>query len=104
MIREKRGRNHNSRQEGAIIHSAAQFSALTRLFSAHVLHKIAKKGRSGLFRQLIAETPLNAHCETEATVGDAFDSAFDILRVAGQRNEYVYRAAISHKILMGRHS
>jgi hypothetical protein len=65
---------------------------------------MAKKGRSGLFRRLVADTDLNDRCDVEATVGDAFDSAFDILKVAGQRDEYVYRAAISHKILMGRHS
>lgn len=65
---------------------------------------MAKKGRSGLFRRLVAETDLSDRCKTEATVGDAFDSAFGILKVAGQRDEYVYRAAISHKILMGRHS
>lgn len=40
----------------------------------------------------------------EATVGDTFDSAFEILKVAGQRDEYIYRAAISQKILMGTHS
>lgn len=39
-----------------------------------------------------------------ATVGDTFESAFEILKVAGRRDEYVYRAAISHKILMGTHS
>lgn len=104
MLGEKRGRTHNSQQGGAIIHSAAQLSALTRLFSSAVFREMAKKGRSGLFRRLVVETDLNDRCETEATVGDAFDSAFDILKVAGQRDEYVYRAAISHKILMGRHS
>lgn len=39
-----------------------------------------------------------------ATVGDVFDQAFEILKVAGQRDEYIYRAAISQKILMGTHS
>jgi hypothetical protein len=91
-------------QGGAIIQSAAQLSALTRLFSAAVFREMAKRGRSGLFRRLVAESDLSDHCETAATVGDAFDSAFDILKVAGQRHEYVYRAPISHKILMGTHS
>lgn len=40
----------------------------------------------------------------KATVGDAFDSAFDTLKVAGQRDEYIYRAALTQKILMGKHS
>ncbi|HKX77562.1 MAG TPA: sce7726 family protein [Novosphingobium sp.] len=91
-------------QGDSIIYSAAQFSALTRLFSAAVFHEMAKKGRSSLFSRLVAETNLRDHCGTEATVGEAFDSAFDVLKVAGQRDEYIYRSAISHKILMGTHS
>lgn len=89
---------------GSIIYSAAQLSALTRLFSAAVFRELAKKGRSGLFRRLIDQTDLGGRCSANATVGDTFDSAFDILKVAGQRDEYIYRAAISHKILMGTHS
>lgn len=38
------------------------------------------------------------------TVGDALDSAFEVLKVAGKRDEYIYRSAISHKVLMGTHS
>lgn len=89
---------------GTTIYSAAQLSALTRLFSATVFREMAKKGRSGLFRRLIEQTGLMARVDTYATVGDAFDSAFDVLKVAGHRDEYVYRAAISHRVLMGTHS
>lgn len=103
-VRYEAGRMGNSWQGGAVILSAAQLSALTRLFSSAVFREMAKKGQSGLFRRLVAETNLSDRSETEATVGDAFDLAFDILKVAGQRDEYVYRAAISHKILMGTHS
>lgn len=91
-------------QGGAVENNKAQLSALTRLFSAAVFREMARKGRSALFRRLVAETGLRDCCGTNATVGDTFDSAFNILKVAGQRDEYVYRAAISHKILMGRHS
>jgi hypothetical protein len=84
--------------------NTTQLAALTRLFSAAVFREMAKKGRSALFRRLAAETDLSDRCGTKATVGDAFNSAFNILKIAGQRDEYVYRAAISHKILMGRHS
>lgn len=84
--------------------NTTQLAALTRLFSAAVFREMAKKGRSALFRRLASETDLSDRCGTKATVGDAFNSAFNILKIAGQRDEYVYRAAISHKILMGRHS
>lgn len=86
------------------IYSAAQLSALTRLFSATVFREMAKKGRSGLFNRLIEQTDLITRADPRATVGDTFDSAFEILKVAGHRDEYIYRAAISHKVLMGTHS
>ena len=86
------------------IYSAAQVSALTRLFSAAVFREMAKKGRSELFRRLIEQSGLIEHGERCATVGDAFNRAFEILKVAGHRDEYIYRAAISHKVLMGTHS
>lgn len=57
-----------------------------------------------MFRRLVDQAALAERCAATATVGDVFDSAFDLLKVAGHRDEYVYRAAISHKILMGTHS
>jgi len=86
------------------IYNTAQLSALTRLFSATVFREMAKKGRSGLFRRLIEQTDLIARSDPRGTVGDAFDAAFDILKIAGHRDEYIYRAAISQKVLMGTHS
>ncbi|KAB0684657.1 sce7726 family protein [Burkholderia territorii] len=85
-------------------YSTAQLSALTRLFSAAVFREMAKNGRSGLFRRLLGQTDLIEHVGPYATVGDTFDSAFDILKIAGHRDEYIYRAAISQKVLMGTHS
>jgi len=77
---------------------------LKRLFSASVFRELAKKGRSSLFCRLVEQTDLIDRAALGATVGDTFESAFEILKVAGRRDEYVYRAAISHKILMGTHS
>lgn len=89
---------------GMNIYSAAQLSALTRLFSATVFREMAKKGRSGLFRRLVEQTDLIEHVDSSANVGDAFDTAFEFLKIAGHRDEYIYRAAISQKVLMGTHS
>ncbi|MDR5820809.1 sce7726 family protein [Caballeronia sp. LZ043] len=86
------------------IYSTMQLFALTRLFSATVFRELAKKGQSGSFRRLLDQTGLVEHANPQATVGEVFDSAFEILKVAGHRDEYVYRAAISHKVLMGTHS
>ena len=38
------------------------------------------------------------------TVSATFDAAFETLRRSGRRDEYVYRAALTHNILLGRHS
>ena len=84
--------------------STSQLSALTRLFSSAVFNELAKKGRSSLFCRLIGQTGIGGRCGAHATVGDAFDSAFATLKIAGFRDEYVYRAALTHKILMGTHS
>lgn len=85
--------------------NARQLSALSRLFSSSVFRELAKKGRSPLFAQLLAETGIpGANRSTAETVSSAFDNAFAVLRQAGIRDEYVYRAALTHNILLGRHS
>lgn len=85
------------------MYSVTQLSALSRLFSAAIFREMAKKGHSGLFRALIKEAQLD-NFGPEVTVGQVFDAAFDILKVDGRRDEYVYRAAVNQKILMGKHS
>lgn len=77
---------------------------MTRLFSAAVFREMAKKGRSGLFCRLLEQSGLHMCAGSRGTVGDTFDSAFEILKVEGHRDEYIYRAAISQKVLMGTHS
>ena len=85
--------------------NATQLSALSRLFSSGVFREMARKGRSPLFARLFAETGLLGHeAQARGTVSSAFDAAFAVLRKAGSRDEYVYRAALTHNILLGRHS
>jgi hypothetical protein len=83
---------------------ASQLSAITRLFSSAVFRELAKKGRSPTFARLIAETRIAEICTAGATVGEAFDAAFAMLRRVGHRNEYVYRAALTSNVLLGTHS
>ena len=73
---------------------AGRLAALARLFSAGAVREMARRGRSGLVRRLLRQSGLAETCPPDATVGDAFDAAFDALDVAGQRTEYVCRAAI----------
>jgi hypothetical protein len=84
--------------------NASQLSAMTRLFSSGVFREMAKKGRSPLFTRLLGLTKVADSYPSTATVGDAFDWAFTVLKTTGLRDEYVYRAALTHKVLMGTHS
>lgn len=82
-----------------------QLSALSRLFSPGVFRQMAGKGHSPLFARLLAESRLFSEDSLKLeTVSSAFDTAFALLRKSGKRDEYVYRAALTHRILLGRHS
>lgn len=83
---------------------ASQLSAMSRLFSSAVFREMAKKGRSPTFARLINEARVKEFCPSGATVGDAFDAAFAALCRVGQRDEYVYRAALTRNVLLGKHS
>lgn len=87
-----------------MIPTATNLSALSRLFSSSVYRQLAEKGRSPLFSRLLRETGLLSQKLACGTVSEAFESAFAILRKSGCRDEYVYRAALTHNILLGRHS
>lgn len=82
-----------------------QLSALSRIFSSSIISEIAKKGQSPLFSRLLSESAIfNDNEVNNSTIGDAFDTAFSVLRRAGVRNEYVYRSALIQNVLLGRHS
>jgi hypothetical protein len=78
-------------------------SAISRLFSSAVFREMAKKGRSGAFPHLYRLSGLG-DLGRAATVKDGFESAFEVLRRTGSRDEYVYRAAVTEKVLLGKHS
>lgn len=84
--------------------NSTQLSALTRLFSSAVYREMACKGRSPLFSRLLDLTDVVDRCSNNATVGEAFDAAFGVLKTAGHRDEYVYRSALTHNVLLGKHS
>ena len=77
---------------------------MTRLFSSSVFREMASKGRSPLFARLLRLTDVSNRCAANATAGVAFEAAFSVIKTAGLRDEYVYRAALTHKVLMGTHS
>lgn len=65
---------------------------------------MARKGRSPLLSRLLLESDAFKKDTINITIGDAFDMAFSLIRRAGIRNEYVYRSALTHNLLLGRHS
>lgn len=79
-------------------------SATSRLFSSAVIRDLATKGRSALFARLAVETGLAVGRGAEASVADLFEAAFALLRQGASRDEYIYKAALTHKILLGKHS
>jgi hypothetical protein len=83
---------------------SSQIAAATRLFSSGVLTKLAKTGNLDEVNALCFAAGVPFHSERVETVGGAFDAAFDLLKVKGARSEYVYRAALTHNVLLGIHS
>ena len=81
-----------------------QLVATSRLFSSSVVREMARKGRSPLFSRLAAQSRLLGSISRSGRVCDLFDAAFALLKRVGYRHEYIYKAALTHKILLGKHS
>lgn len=85
-------------------YNKSEVSALSRLFSATVFRDFGRHGRSLLFSRLVMQSQIAVGMPMQSTVGSVFDAAFRVLKQSGMRDEYVYRNAITQKILLGRHS
>ena len=81
-----------------------QATALARFFSAGVLKEMSTHGRSPMLARLIRESGLPIDASTTGLVGEVFDAAFGLLKKRGNRHEYIYKAAITQKVLLGIHS
>jgi hypothetical protein len=90
--------------EEMVAPNASQVAAISRLFSSAVFREFARNGRSSLFARLFLQTGVAQACQQEATVADGFEAAYCVLKAEGMRNEYIYRTALTKKILLGRHS
>lgn len=93
---------HTRRQ--MMTHSISQISAVSRLFSSAVIRELARHGKSPLFSRLAKEVPKQLSTESTFRVHNFFDAAFDLLKKIDCRHEYIYKAALTHKILLGKHS
>ncbi|HWZ42876.1 MAG TPA: sce7726 family protein [Candidatus Saccharimonadales bacterium] len=77
---------------------------VSRLFSSSVIREMARRGRSPLFARLAREPLLLHSLGMSAYVYNLFETAFTLLKREGHRHEYIYKAALTHKILLGKHS
>lgn len=82
----------------------SQIVAATRLFSSGVLSNLAKNGKLDQCSELFSKTDIKFDRASAMTIGDAFDAAFDLLKTTGARSEYIYKAALTHNVLLGVHS
>lgn len=94
----------NRKQMSTYTVTTNQLSAIARLFSSGVIRELSRKGKSPFFARLAAESSLFDELGPYAKVGHLFDRAFSILRRKAHRHEYVYKAALTQKILLGAHS
>jgi hypothetical protein len=81
-----------------------QLAAISRLFSSTVIRQMARNGRSPVFARLAGQSLLVDSRSGSQHVSNLFETAFSLLDKAGYRHEYIYKAALTHKILLGKHS
>lgn len=85
-------------------YSTSQISAISRLFSSGVIKELARYGKSPLFSRLAKEALGQPRGLAPRRVYNFFDAAFEVLKRADCRHEYIYKAALTHKVLLGTHS
>jgi len=81
-----------------------QIASISRLFSSSVIREMARKGKSPIFARLASESGLCDSLSASQSVHSLFDTAFALLEKEGCRDEYIYKAALTRRILLGRHS
>jgi hypothetical protein len=84
--------------------ASEQLAAISRLFSSSVFHEMARKGKSPLFSRLANQSGLLCAMPATSYVYSLFETAFSLLKRQGYRDEYIYKAALTHNVLLGTHS
>lgn len=84
--------------------SRGELATLSRVFSPAVVKELGKRGSSPLLARLLCESSIPDRLPENATLFDAFDMSYSLLKQMGNRDDYVYRSAIVQKIVLGKHS
>ncbi len=79
-------------------------TAIARLFSASVVRELATRGKSPTAARLLRESGILPDLDPKLLLADAYESAFRILKSKSNRHEYIYKAAITQKVLLGVHN
>lgn len=85
-------------------HCQVEPAAVARFFSASVMKELAGRGKSPTLARLFRESGLLSSQHYDSTVGEFLDHGFGHLKKKQHRHEYIYKAAIAKKILLGTHS
>jgi len=81
-----------------------QLLAVSRFFSAGVIREMANKGASPTLARLAREARIVTSDFDNQLVRDLFDFSYKLLKAKNYRHEYIYKAALTEKILLGTHS
>jgi hypothetical protein len=84
--------------------ASGELAAISQLFSSSVIREMARNGRSPLFAKLAGQSHLLSSLSMSERVYSLFEAAFTLLEREGYRDEYIYKAALTHKKLLGKHS
>lgn len=84
--------------------SSQQVSAASRLFSSGVLRELSRRAYSETFTRIVDELIPTGFVKPTERVSHFFNSVFEVLKKREHRNEYVYKAVLAHKVLLGTHS
>lgn len=80
--------------------SQSNYSVYSRVFTSGVMRDLAKHRRSSLLGRLLTELPVGA----AGSLRDFFNQAYSSLSKAPERNEYIYKNVLTHKVFLGTHS
>ena len=84
--------------------SATEYAALSRMFSSSVFRELLTTGRSPLLLSLIKSARLENSICSSVTLADLFEIAFKKIESSGLRDEYVFRNAVTRRVLLGIHT
>ncbi|MGF1572045.1 MAG: sce7726 family protein [Sumerlaeia bacterium] len=79
-------------------------TALSLVFSSNIYREFGKYGISPTFANLYSYNFPKSTIKKNQTIGNIFDSVYNYMLNQPDRIEYLYKSAIVHNVLLGKHS